>query len=585
MTKDVESLLKKAEEKVETKEFSEALKYLDKVFTVLEDYGPAEAIIDKILELEPDNADALFIKGRIFVINGENLKALAYLDNVLKIDPDNVKCLIIKGYALVELEKYEKAIDCFNCALTIDENNSDALSGKGLALASEGHYPAAIQCFDKALEIDPENTEILYWKSLTLWDYGKIIEAMDVVEAGLNIDPNDYLLLQTKGRLLRKSKKLDEALKIFEHILKLYPDDADVWFDIGTVYQDMDKIQDSVTAYEKFIQVVRENKISELSTKANRVTEYIKWYKKTGGRVTIKPREKPHFWQWITQSEFFLESDCSERKDLEPGSSIEPDRWWTCHKDTRAGDLALLYRAGKKCGKRFMDIKYLLMARGDAFPLDDIEDAVEDGWKYGCNFIPIYKFKNSLTLDEMRKNPNLKGWNALNAKFIGSVYKTEEDYWKILRNIFIEKNPDFGEFWKNFDRNEIIDKIITRNEVIDKLEANINILKQFGHDLEVKNLNVLITDGGVIDLLCIDKTEGNYVVIELKVDKANMKTFGQISSYMGWVMDHKPADKPVKGIVISRGYDKRFKSSLNINPNIKHIELRDILLELDMKLV
>ena len=73
-------------------------------------------------------------------------------------------------------------------------------------------------------------------------------------------------------------------------------------------------------------------------------------------------------------------------------------------------------------------------------------------------------------------------------------------------------------------------------------------------------------DAGIIDLLCKDKKLGNYIVIELKIDKANRNTFGQISGYMGWVMEHKPTDKTVKGIVISRGYDNKFRAAKNKLP-------------------
>ena len=87
---------------------------------------------------------------------------------------------------------------------------------------------------------------------------------------------------------------------------------------------------------------------------------------------------------------------------LEPGISLDPGINWTCHKDTLAGDLVLLYRAGKKKGVTYQkDIKYLIMARSDAYPLDDIEETVEKGWEYGCDYIPLYKFKNSLKLNEM----------------------------------------------------------------------------------------------------------------------------------------------------------------------------------------
>ena len=57
-----------------------------------------------------------------------------------------------------------------------------------------------------------------------------------------------------------------------------------------------------------------------------------------------------------------------------------------------------------------------------------------------------------------------------------------------------------------------------------------------------------------------------------------------ISDYMGWVIDRLANDKPVKGIVISDGYDNKFKSTLRTTTDIKHIELHNILSELGLTL-
>ena len=249
----------------------------------------------------------------------------------------------------------------------------------------------------------------------------------------------------------------------------------------------MNKKEDSIEAYKKFVEMVREDKISELSKKARRVSEYINWIQDTGEMVTFTPRKTPQYWQWSTKSEYFLEKDGSDRMDLEPGTSLDPGIYWTCHKDTQAGDLALLYRAGKKGGITFQDIKYLIIARSDAYPLDEIEDAAEKGWDYGCDFLPLYKINNPLKLKEMQNDPYLDEWNALNALFHRQAYSTKEKYWKHLTNLLVKKNPDYGDFLKGFDREEIIAKIRTEKEFEERLEKNINILNKFGYDLEVKS--------------------------------------------------------------------------------------------------
>ena len=384
--------------------------------------------------------------------------------------------------------------------------------------------------------------------------------------------------MNTKGELLRELNKPEEALTIFKKIKKIYPKNPDVWLQIGNILKDMNRKEDSIKAYNKFVEIVRKDKISNLYTKSKRVTEYLNWIQETGEKITITPRKKPQYWQWSTKSEYYVDDYGNENIYLEPGISLNPGINWTCHKDTLAGDLVLLYRAGKKKGITYQDIKYLIMARSDAYPLDDIEETIEKGWEYGCDYIPLFKFENPLKLNEMREDPYLEGWNALNALFHRLSYKTEEKYWKHLTDLLVKKNPDYGDYLKSFDRDKIIAKIRTEKEVETKLEKNINLLNKFGYDLKVESRQERCRgDAGIIDLLCKDKKLGNYIVIELKIDKANRNTFGQISGYMGWVMEHKPTDKTVKGIVISRGYDNKFRAALKTTPNIDHLELSEIL--------
>lgn len=65
-----------------------------------------------------------------------------------------------------------------------------------------------------------------------------------------------------------------------------------------------------------------------------------------------------------------------------------------------------------------------------------------------------------------------------------------------------------------------------------------------------------VTDIGRIDILAKDKTNGNYVVIELKKNQTSDDTVGQILRYMGWVSEKKN-DKAVKGIIVAGKYDEK----------------------------
>ncbi len=78
------------------------------------------------------------------------------------------------------------------------------------------------------------------------------------------------------------------------------------------------------------------------------------------------------------------------------------------------------------------------------------------------------------------------------------------------------------------------------------------------------------TDIGTIDILAKDKTDGRYVIIELKKNQTSDDTIGQIARYMGWVEEHLSEGQESKGIIIAGKYDKKLKYAMK---KIKDIEV------------
>ena len=76
------------------------------------------------------------------------------------------------------------------------------------------------------------------------------------------------------------------------------------------------------------------------------------------------------------------------------------------------------------------------------------------------------------------------------------------------------------------------------------------------------------TDIGRIDILAKDKTDGSYVVIELKRNQTSDDTVGQVTRYMGWIQD-KLGDESVKGIIVAGSYDEKLYYAQKMLKNIE----------------
>ena len=81
------------------------------------------------------------------------------------------------------------------------------------------------------------------------------------------------------------------------------------------------------------------------------------------------------------------------------------------------------------------------------------------------------------------------------------------------------------------------------------------------------------TEVGDIDMLCLD-SNGDFVVVELKLDKTSDVVVGQISRYMGRVKLHIANGKGVRGIVVARRPDQRLKYAVAANANLRAVYYR-----------
>lgn len=286
------------------------------------------------------------------------------------------------------------------------------------------------------------------------------------------------------------------------------------------------------------------------------------------------------YWLWVTRPEYYLDESGRERKILDPKYVDENNGWWTCHKDTKRGDLIFLWRTAPK-----IDIGYLLQATTDAFPLTNDEYATQSKWDYACDYLPIYKFRNPVTKKDIDKDEYLTEWKAYRGRFQRKVFRIPVEYWERLNKIAARKNLDYAKIINLKEQIDIPKEILREAEIEEYLVKNLHLLNKFGYTLtlyrDVRTGRdgkqfVCMENRSRIDLLCVNKSRNSYVVIELKSVKATENTFGQISRYMGWVKERLARGKLVEGLVISQGADANFVMAKKTNSLIKQLNIKEL---------
>ena len=108
-------------------------------------YDSAIPYYDKVLKLQPGNAEALNYRGALAML-GELNAALEDCNEALRIKPNNPSALDHRGLAYLKLGKPDEALDDYNQALKINPESPQALFGRGVAKLMKGDTVLCDSC-------------------------------------------------------------------------------------------------------------------------------------------------------------------------------------------------------------------------------------------------------------------------------------------------------------------------------------------------------------------------------------------------------------------------------------------------------
>jgi cellulose synthase operon protein C len=120
----------------------------------------AEALIKEVLKLEPENADALFIRAQIALNNNDANSAIADLRTILKGAPESVPALSLMGAAQERIGAANLALDNYKKLIQINADNVSALSNAARLQLAQNQVDDARKLLEHARQLAPDNLDV-----------------------------------------------------------------------------------------------------------------------------------------------------------------------------------------------------------------------------------------------------------------------------------------------------------------------------------------------------------------------------------------------------------------------------------------
>jgi len=153
-------------------------------------------------------------------------EAIAYHKKAIGLNPQNTEALYDIGNIYLAKGMLKEAIGEYDKALSINPKYAKAHGNLGIAFAQQGNLDKAIEHFRQASEIDPNNIGVRYNLAVALDNTGRLEDAVNQYREILKIQPNDAEVCCVLGDILIKQGKFDEAAAEYEQVLATDPNNT-----------------------------------------------------------------------------------------------------------------------------------------------------------------------------------------------------------------------------------------------------------------------------------------------------------------------------------------------------------------------
>ena len=121
-----------------------------------DEYGRTAAYYDKLIELDPDNADAYHERGDFYYDTDQYGKAIADYSRAIELEPGYTSAYFNRAYAYGEVGEHEKAIADYSEAIRLDPNDAQAYYNRGLDYQNKGEVSKAVSDLEKCIGLSSD---------------------------------------------------------------------------------------------------------------------------------------------------------------------------------------------------------------------------------------------------------------------------------------------------------------------------------------------------------------------------------------------------------------------------------------------
>jgi predicted TPR repeat methyltransferase len=183
----------------------------------------AEKLYHRIIEVAPDQPDALHFLGVLTHQRGKSEAALALIQKSIELAPEAPSRHNNLGNVLVEMGRLDEAANAYRQSINLWPEHADAYSNLGTVLKAQRRFDDAAEAYQKAIELNPTHANAFNNMGNLLSSHGKTREAVAYYCKALTVTPNHPESRRLLAIAHYTLEEVDEAAKIYRQWLEEEP--------------------------------------------------------------------------------------------------------------------------------------------------------------------------------------------------------------------------------------------------------------------------------------------------------------------------------------------------------------------------
>lgn len=209
----------------------------------------AEGLYRQILDIHPDQFDALHLLGVISYQAGRHEEAVGLISRAIEQDASAFPAFNNLGLAYRSMNNMEQAGNCFQSALSLKADYLDARNNLANLYLTQGKNDDAVAEFQKVLLIKPDLVDA-HFNLGNIWRLqGRLDEAIASYRTALSLKPDLAEAHFSLAKVFEAQGKRAEALAGYQEALQLKPDLAEAHFSLGSMLQDQGFIDEAIGCF------------------------------------------------------------------------------------------------------------------------------------------------------------------------------------------------------------------------------------------------------------------------------------------------------------------------------------------------